>query len=84
MAGRPRKEPLVINKIEETQEVNLSHTALGVFKDSKSGEWILARIKYDPISGTVGEIEEEIADLQMYAREKFKIAAAHEVLDRSE
>ena len=36
----------------EEESVNLTHLALGIFKSPKTGEWMLSRIKYNPVLPT--------------------------------
>lgn len=64
-------------KIEEKQN-ELTHLALGTFR-GENGDWFLARIKFNPTTGQVGEIErEEAGEIKSLAAERFKIAAVRE------
>jgi hypothetical protein len=74
--GRPRKEPV-------DKEVNLSHSALSICKNSNN-EWVVVKIKYDPITRIVGEIEEDIQTNKAFAINKFKILVAHEIFGGKE
>ena len=50
-----KKEEL--DKVKEETPVVLTHTALGTYKDEKTGRWIMAKITYNPATGDVGKLE---------------------------
>jgi hypothetical protein len=64
---------------EETNVSTLTHVALGTFKDDSSGEWLVAKIKFDPETGAA-EVTERIpaGPGRDFAIEKFKIVAVQE------
>lgn len=35
----------------------LTHTALGTFQDTKTGQWVLAELRYNPETGETGEFK---------------------------
>lgn len=64
--------------VEPTKStVNLSHEALGTFKDSETGEWQVAVFKYDPVTGKTGEFTKIPCGGKSkdFATEQFKIEA---------
>lgn len=42
---------------QKEQAPVLTHTALGTFKDDKTGKWCLAEIRYNPSTGETGEFK---------------------------
>lgn len=83
MSKRMKNEP-VVDDLEIKQEAPpvLTHSALGVFKDS-AGHWHVARVKFNPETKQVGEMEvvpydEVTRDAVIF---KFKIMASEEVLN---
>lgn len=82
MSKRMKNEP-VVDDLEIKQEAPpvLTHSALGVFKDS-AGHWHVARVKFNPETRQVGTMEivpsEEVGrDAVLY---KFRILAANEIM----
>lgn len=83
------KEPVGIEPLIQEDEVdgniaepvNLTHTALGIFTDSLTGASMIARIKYDPVTGKTGNLEKVDSGGigKSFANEKFKIMAIQEV-----
>lgn len=74
----PFKEP---SEKKNKPEVNLSHTALGMFKDSNSNDWFLARIAYDPETQKAGIVEKiNCGTSKEYALERFKIQVGQSVM----
>lgn len=69
-------------EVETTQTVDLTHTALGVFQDETTGQWALARVRYNPATGQAGTID--VLKNEEGTREavnlRFKIAAVSEGL----
>lgn len=70
------------NKLKEktlkVEAPKLTDWAIGTFKDATTGEWKVARFKFDPVSGQTGEFSTEVAgdgSFKDFAREKFRIAA---------
>jgi len=61
---------------------DLTHTALGVYKDEETGKWQIAKMKFNPETGSVGEFERIISDegSKEAVIYKFKIQAAMDVL----
>ncbi len=60
----------------EEVKVALTDFALGTYKSQVTGEWMVAKIAYNPITGDVGEVEEIPAGPgRDFAIEKFKILA---------
>ena len=63
----------VVPKMEKAE---LTHDALGVFKDPTTGEYHVAHIKYDPLTGQTGEFMKVAAGPSRdFGIEKFKIMA---------
>lgn len=70
-----QKESETTAKAEE-----LTNTAVSIFRDENTGVWNLVRIKYNPATGLVGNIEAVPGGPdKAFASEKFKIAAVKEV-----
>lgn len=68
----------VIEEKAEEKQNELTHVALGTFQAS-DGKWYLARIKFNPSTGNVGDMErEETGESKALAIERFKIAAVKE------
>lgn len=64
--------------MSEEVQAELTHDALGIFKDLKSGEWKLALIQYDPISGQAKLFKTiDTGGYREMAIDKFKIEAAN-------
>lgn len=59
----------------------LSETLLGIYKDYNTGEWMVAKAKYNPITGAIGELERISAGPgRDFGIEKFKLVAVEEGL----
>lgn len=81
MSKRMKNDSVLVDDNEATPPV-LTHTALGVFKDEK-GHWHVSRVKFNPETKQVGEMEvvpydEVTRDAVIF---KFKIMASEEVLN---
>ena len=65
---------------QEAQTVSvLSHTALGTYRDDTTGEWMVAKLKFDPHTGQAEVVEHIPAGPgRDFAIEKFKIVAVQE------
>lgn len=55
MARKPKNSETMLEVQEETPEssvvsTNFSETAYGLFKDAKSGEWVVTELSYDPVT----------------------------------
>ena len=69
------------SKTVDVSNAVLSETAIGIFKDVISGEWMLAEIKYNPLTGETGEFNKVTAGpYKDFAIEKFKMAAVEYAL----
>jgi len=60
-------------------KVELTHVALGTFKDELTGEWLVAKLKFDPVTGQA-EVAERIpaGPGRDFGIEKFKLVAVAE------
>lgn len=69
----------VVEPIQETVEVELTHTAIGTFQVA-NGSWSIAIIKFDPVSGAA-TVESSIpaGTTSEEARERFYIETANNV-----
>lgn len=57
----------------------LTHTALGTFRNDLTGEWLVAKIKFNPETGHAEVVERVPAGPgRDFAIEKFKIVAVQE------
>ena len=64
---------------EEVASVVLTHVALGTFKDESTGEWLVAKLKFNPETGSAEVVERIPAGPgRDFAIEKFKIVAVQE------
>lgn len=66
--------------LEKEEEVStLTHVALGTYKNELTGEWMVAKIKFNPETGQA-ELAEHIpaGPGRDFAIEKFKIVAVQE------
>lgn len=65
----------------ETSNTEIPHIAFGIFKDSKTGEWMLAKVSYDPETGNASIISRmQTGGYRQLANEKFKIEVARTLL----
>lgn len=65
------------NKTEAVSE--LTHVALGTFKNDSTGEWMVAKLKYNPETGDAEVVEKISAGPgRDFGIEKFKIVAVEE------
>jgi len=65
------------SKTEEKKN-ELTYLALGIFP-GENGEWMVARIQYNPYTGKVGDIEKvDAGPGKAFAAEKFKLIAIKE------
>lgn len=65
--------------VKEVDLKSLTQTALGVFKNHKIGEWHVAVVKFDPVTGQA-QVTERLAGMDNSrdgAIERFKIEAAN-------
>ena len=67
-----------VEQEEQTVSV-LSHTALGTYKNDSTGEWLVAKLRFDPQTGHAEVVEHIPAGPgRDFAIEKFKIVAVSE------
>lgn len=73
------EEPVLEETTINADDVNLTHTSLGMFTDSR-GRYQIAKIKFDPISGVTGSVDTtlEAAMDKMTAEETFKLSVVRE------
>jgi len=71
--GRPRKEQ--VEGVTETPVV-LTHEAMGTFKNPDTGKWMVAVVKYNPLTGDA-EVSETLpaGETRDFAIELFKLEA---------
>lgn len=73
------KKSLVKTEDQEVEVVNLSHVALGTYKSESTGEWMVAKLRFDPTTGAAEVVEHLYAGPgRDFAIEKFKIVAVQE------
>lgn len=64
--------------VTTTTEPEMKETALGVYKDLKTGEWKVALIAYDPVSGKAKMTRSvDTGGFRDMAIEKFKVEASY-------
>lgn len=64
---------------EEVVAPVLTHVALGTYKNEATGEWLVAKLMFDPETGTAELVERVPAGPgRDFAIEKFKIVAVQE------
>lgn len=75
-------ETLTVATTETHQETsNLTHLALGIARDSKTSEWCVVEIGFNPETGETGDLKFVPAGpIKALASEQFKITAAHKEL----
>lgn len=65
-------------KTEAAPVTELSHDALGIFKDPKTSEWVVAIIQYDPLTSEARMVKTiATGGYREMAIDKFKIEAAN-------
>jgi hypothetical protein len=70
-----KKEQQEANVVKPTPKIELNQLALSTYQDSTTKKWMLVKIKYDPVTNTVGEIERKQAEDKASVIEMFKLAA---------
>lgn len=82
--ARPKKEQLLPQSPEVTLPiittddvpVSFTHEAIGTFKHPDTGVWMVAVIKFNPVTGDVSELNSiEAGPSRDYAVERFKLEA---------
>jgi len=73
------EEDTVVTSPEEFQALELTTVALGVYKNVETGEWMVARLKFNPETEQAAVVEHIPAGPgRDFAIEKFKIVAVAE------
>lgn len=63
--------------------VNLSHTAMTIYRPKGSVHWTVAEVKFDPITGATGEFKILNTDTErVVAEERFRIAVVEKVFSQ--
>lgn len=63
----------------EVVVVELSHVGLGIYKNTDTSEWMVIKLKFDPLTGQAEVVEHIPAGPgRDFAIEKFKIVAVQE------
>jgi len=75
----PLEEVVVEDTTVNDEDVNLSHTAIGLYRDTR-GRYQIAKIMFDPATGATGSIDSSIeaAMDRMTAEETFKLTVVRE------
>lgn len=80
MSKKKKIETEEVKQEVAEQKPNLTHTAVGLAQIPETREWVLVKIRYNPSTGQMGELERSPADDRGHGIERFKVEAARDVL----